>query len=356
MNIPSMRIVALVGVAGLFCGCSTGKPALKATPGSEVVIAEGMAPIVNDDLVGAQKTAVHDALKNALGLVVGVYVSQEALVSKAMLIEDNITSQTEGYVERYDVLKQWRDSTFARATIKALVRKEDLSKKIQALDLEPGRLGNPTVFVTVGEQVDGQPSTSRYAEQELKKAFVARGFVVADAAPADIAVTGTAESTFNTDTGLGGLVSYRATVSLSARMAQSGDVIATAGETVGGVDGTRPAASRAALTVGAQKAGGTLPASVLDYLRSRSSVRLTVSAVPGMNELNAFTRSLRAQIEVRDCRVRTYDQGTASLDVVMKAGTGPELARRLEQLSSQKLTVKNASSYAVEAAFARQQE
>lgn len=352
MNISAFKISALVVVAGILCGCSSGKPALKATPGSEVVVAEGMAPVVNEDLSAAQKVAVHDALKNALGLVVGVYVSQEALVSKAMLIEDNITSQTEGYVERYDVLKQWRDAGFARASVKALVRKEDLSKKIQALDLEPGRLGNPTVLVSIEEKVDGQPSPAQYAAQEIKKAFVARGFIVADAVPADIAVSGLAESTFNTDTGLGGLVSYRATVSVVARMAQSGDVIATAGETVGGVDGTRPAAARAALTVGAQKAGGTMPDAVLEYLRSRSSVRLTVNAVPGMNELNAFTRSLRALIEVRDCRVRTYDQGTAAIDVVMKAGTGPELAKRLEQLSSHKIIVRNASAYAVEVVFA----
>lgn len=356
MNIIKLKLIACVTLAGMFCACASGKPSLKAGTGSEVVVAEGMAPVVNEDLAGAQAGAVHDALKNALGLVVGVYVSQEALVSKAMLIEDNITSQTEGYIERYDVLKQWREGGFARATVKTLVRKEDLSQKIQSLKLEPGRLGDPAVIVDVTEMIDGKPSPSRYAEQEIKRSLVAGGFVVAEAPPADIAVTGTAESSFNTDQGLGGLVSYRATLSLTARMAQSGDVIAAAGETVGGVDATREAAARTALTVGARKAGGTMPAAMLEYLRSRSSVRLTVTAVPGMNELNAFTRALRALIAVRDCRVRAYDQGTAALDVVMKAGAGPELAKGLEQLSSQKLIVQKASAYAVEAVLERRPE
>jgi hypothetical protein len=321
---------------------------MKATALSEVVISDGMSPIVNNDETGAYNAAVHDALKNALGLVVGVYVSQEALVSKAMLIEDNITSQTEGYVERYDVQKRWRDGDFSKVTIKALVRKEDLAKKIESLDLEQKKLGNPVVAVNIDEIVDGQPSPDRYAGDELKKSFIQEGFVVADSSYCDIEVTGRASSSFNTDEGLSGLVSYRGTVALTVRMNASHDVITTQQETVGGVDATRSAAAKAAVVAGAKKIGGTLPKTVLTFLKDHSTVRLSVENVPNINTLNSLNRSIRALIEVRDCRVRNYENGTAVVDVAMKKGCAPDLAKRLEQLTSFKLIVDKTSAYGVE--------
>ena len=100
------RLFALCLAVAFFAACSSAKYQIKATaPDTEVVEAEGSAPVINGDLAGSKKTSLHEAMKSALGLVIGVYVSQESLVSKAILIEDNITSQTEGYIEKYDVLK-----------------------------------------------------------------------------------------------------------------------------------------------------------------------------------------------------------------------------------------------------------
>jgi len=344
-----MKPLFLVLLAGVLCACASGKVAMKATATSEVVIADGMSPIVNNDTVGAHTAAVHDALKNALGLVIGVYVSQEALVSKAMLIEDNITSQTEGYVERYDIVKQWREGDFSRVTIKALVRKEDLAKKIQALDLEPKKLGNPIVTIVVDETVDGLPSSAHYTADVLKKGFMDEGFVVADSTPSDIQVTGQAESSFNTDQGLGGLISYRANITLSARMAESQDVITTVQETVGGVDANRPAAAKAAIVTAAQKTGRTLPKTVITFLRERSTVRLSIDKVTSINTLNDMNRSIRALIEVRDCRVRSYENGRAIVDVAMKKGSAVDLAKRIEKLTSFKLIIDKTAAYSVDA-------
>ena len=52
-------------------GCATGKVAIKPTPGTEVVEAEGQAPIIKEDLVGAKNTALSEAQRAALGMVVG---------------------------------------------------------------------------------------------------------------------------------------------------------------------------------------------------------------------------------------------------------------------------------------------
>ena len=330
-------------------GCASGKTVIKATaPNTEVVTAEGMAPIINGDITGAKKTSLHEAMKNALGLVIGVYVSQEALVSKAMLIEDNITSQTEGYIERYDVIKEWKDGDFYKTQIKALVRKEDLSAKLKTLDLEPKKLGNPVVVFKIDEYVDGVESKTTYAADEMKKQFVDKGFVVAETGDADIMVAGRSDANFNTDQGLGGMISYRATVSVKAFKPGSDDVITTARETLGGVDVSKAAAAATAISRAAGKVASDLPQTVLTFLKERSTVLLVISNVESINQLNDITLSVRALIEVRDCKVRDYNNNVAKLSLDMKKGTASDVAKRLETLQKP-LKVTKSSVYSIEA-------
>lgn|SRR3989339_972019 len=333
-------------------GCaSTASHKIKATaPNTEVVEAEGMAPITNNDINGAKKTSLHEAMKNALGLVIGVYVSQEALVSKAMLIEDNITSQTEGYIEKYDILKEWREGEFYKTKIKALVRKEDLSAKLKTLDLEPKKLGNPLVAFNIDESIDGKSSETKYSESELKNKFVEAGFVVSDDVKnSDILINGKADSNFNTDQGLGGMISYRASVSCKAIKTGSNDVITTFEETVGGVDVTKMAAAKAAILNGAKKIGQNFPNTVLRFLKERSTVRLTISNIESINKLNDFVRSVRSLIEVRDCFVRNYSNNVASVDLDLKRGSASDIAKRLEQNQNFSLKIAKIGAYDIEA-------
>jgi len=334
-----------------FSGCASGSNKIKATaPNTEVVEAEGVGPIINNDINGAKKTSLHEAMKNALGLVIGIYVSQEALVSKAILIEDNITSQTEGYIEKYDVTKEWREGDFYKTRIRALVRKEDLSAKLKALDLEPKKLGNPLVAFSIEESIDGKPSETKYSESELKNKFVEAGFVVSeDLKGSDILINGKADSSFNTDQGLGGMVSYRASVSYKAIKTGSNDVITTFEETMGGVDVNKMAAAKASILNGARKVGQGFPNTVLKFLKERSTVRITVNNVDTINKLNDFVRSVRTLLEVRDSFVRNYSNNVASIDLDMKRGTASDIAKRLEQNQNFTVKISKVGAYDIEA-------
>lgn len=333
-----------------FTGCATTKQHIKATsPNTEVVEAEGFAPIINNDIIGAKKASLSDALKNALGLVVGVYVSGEALVSKAITIEDNITSQTEGYIEKYEVLKEWREGDFYKTKIRALVRKEDIAAKIKALELEPQRLGNPLVTISVNETIDGKLSDTKFAESELKKKFIDAGFIVSEEQRADISVEGNADANFYTDQGLGGMISYRASLSVKALKTGSNDIVATAQNTSGGLDITKQAAAKKSLLNCAQMAGETLSQSILKYLREKSTVQLMLSNVKNINRLNDIMRSIRALIEVRDCWVRNYSEGVATIELSLKRGKTSDVANRLEQLVSVKIKVTKTSAYSITA-------
>jgi len=347
---PFFLLSVLCFILSVFTGCSTTKSQIKATsPDTEVVEAEGDAPIINSDITGAKKTSLHEAMKNALGLVIGVYVSQESLVSKAMLIEDNITSQTEGYIEKYDVLKEWREGDFYKTRIKALVRKEDLSAKLKALELEPKKLGNPLVKFSMTEKIDGSASSTKYAEGELKNAFMEQGFAVSDSEVSDIIIEGVAEANFNTEAGLGGMYSYRASCSLKATKTDSKDAIANSMEIAGGVDVTKDAAAKASIVNAAKRSGPNLAKTVLKYLKERSTVQLTVSDIENINRLNDFTRSLRAMIEIRDCWVRNYSDKNAVIDLDLKKGTASEIARRLEQNTNFPIKIKKVGAYAIDA-------
>ncbi|HBU70183.1 MAG TPA: hypothetical protein DEE98_07365 [Elusimicrobia bacterium] len=339
LNLLCVASILLFGTAG------AGAKIKATTPNTELVEAEGMGPIINGDIASAKQTSLSDALKNSLGLVIGVYVSQEALTSKAALIEDNITSQSEGYIEKYEVISESKDDSFYKTKIRAVVRKEDLSAKLKALELEPKKLGNPVVKFEITETIDGNPSPQNYAANELKNSFVSQGFVVSDSSTADILITGTAESKFNTDKGLGGLTSYRGIVSLKALKGSSQDVITAAESTAGGVDVTKEAASKNAIVNGAKKISKDLPATVLTFLKEHGVVQLSISKVENINVLNDFTRAVRALIEVRDCWVRNYSGDTALIDLDLKKGNSTETAKRLEQMTSFKVIINKTGAY-----------
>jgi hypothetical protein len=344
-------IAAAVGACmALGYGCGA-RHAIKATsPNSEVVEADGSAPIVNNDIAAARKSSLDDALKNALGLVIGVYVSQEALVSKAVLIEDSITSQTEGYIEKYETLKEGRSGDFYSTRIRALVRREDLSAKLKALELEPKKLGNPAVRINVDEYIDGASATTRTAENELKKVFVEKGFSVTDGDAFDIMLTGRVDSGINTDSGLAGMISYRAAISLRALASGTSDVISAVTDTLGGIDVSRDGAAKAAMVNASRRAGGDISGKVPDSLNKRSIVSLTVCNIANINSLNEFTKSVRSLIEVRDCWVRSYQDGVARMDMDLKKGSASDVARRIETLRGG-VRIKEVNRYGISAEF-----
>ena len=343
-------IGSLFIAASLFIGCAENKYQIKSTSANtEVVTAEGTAPIINGDITGAKKDSLHEALKNALGLVIGVYVSQESLVSKSMLIEDNITSKTEGYVEKYTITKEKKDGDFYKVTIKALVRKEDLAAKLKTLDLEPKKLGNPVVKFNITETIDGKSSDTQYAANELKQSFVDKNFTVSDSDNCDILVTGNADTNFNTDQGLGGLISYRSTISLKVLKFNSQDIITTTENTLGGIDVTKAAAAKTSILKNVQTIATRLPDTVLKYLKDHSIIQLDISGIDNINVLNNVITSIRSLPEVRDSKVRNFSDNKAVIEINVKTGTTANIAKRLEQLIEVKIKVNKVSVYGIEA-------
>lgn len=346
------RFTRLLMAAALLAaaGCSgTRKSAINPAYETEVVEAEGMAPVMDGNAEAAKKAALGEAMKSALGLVVGVYVSQEALVSKSVLIDESITSQSEGYIEKYETLKEWRDGDFYKVRIRAHVRKEDLSAKLRNLESEPQKLGNPVIGFDIKEAADGKAQQTDYAALELRNRFSEAGFITGEKDKADILITGEAQTAFNTREGLGGFVSYRAGLSVSAVKQGSGETLASVQEAAGGIDLNETAAARASIINSAKKAADQLKEKVLKALRERSIVRLNLANVKSMNDLSEFTKLLRNIPAVRASWVRGYSGSVAVLDVAMHRGGAADLSQLLMKNGKLKIKVNRTSSYDLDA-------
>ena len=359
-------LTCLMSCLLFFCGCVTTKELIvKPTAATEVVEAEGQSPIIKDDLIGAKNAALSDAQRAALGLVVGVYVTGETLVSKAVLLEENILGQTQGYIERYSILKEYRDGEFYKVRIKAAVRKEDLARKISEMQLETKP--SPLVAFWIDEYVEDKAAEASVIELQLSQHLINAGFRISDDKPkntfaacedvekqaervnADIIVLGRATSQFVTDNGLGGLISYRANVSLKIVKANTREVMAVINEVSGGVDITKEAAAKAALIRAVEKIDTDFAKRLYETLEKQSGITLKITGITDITELNLINRLIRSFIEVKDSRVRNYSGSSAVVEIALKRGNATDIARRIEQLKEQRIKVISAGQYDVEA-------
>lgn len=329
--------------------CSSTKKSLKNSAYDiEIVEADGMAPIIDGNISAAKKTSLHEAMKNALALVVGVYVSQEALVSKAVLIDDSITSQTEGYIEKYEIVKEWKDGDFYKSRIKAHVRREDLSAKLENFENEPAKLGNPVITFSIEESVDGKPIESRYCELEIKNVFAAAGFAVSDKQEGDILISGAGSSDFNTQEGLGGFISYRAVLSVKAVKKGSDEVLLTVQSSAGGIDLSKNGAARAALINASKKAAVEIKDGVLTALRKKTLIKLTVENAESMNRLSEFIKALRNIPTVRDCWLRSFNGGrNAVLDVNLRRSNAAAFSQVIGKNKHFEVEIISSTSYSL---------
>jgi len=138
---------------------------------------EGRAAVINDDLPAAQDEALEDAKRRAVEQVVGVFVEQETLVQRAMVVDDFIRTRAGGYVESYVVTKQpWIDEVgLCRIEITASVRPQ-----IQG-DLRRDLCADDELVVVIPELIEGQQSPEPIVQNYIVTRLVEAGFRAKDA-------------------------------------------------------------------------------------------------------------------------------------------------------------------------------
>ncbi len=343
-------LFALLAISFILPACGTSKGQLKTgkTLEGEVVEAEGSAPYRPDDLAGTKAASLAAAQRAAIDLVVGVYVNATTRVEKAVAIEQNILTRSSGYIKRQEVLSEGRSGEWYKTRIRALVSTKELRDELDSKGLlRQASIGHPRVAVLLQEYIKERASKEGYASRALTQALLDKGFKVVslggnvdkDADPmeiaknlphekADLLFAGFARAqSMGEDKKLGGMASYRASLSFRVIEAGTGEVLQTVSQVASGIEGTQEIAAQKAFEATAQLAAKDL-ATLPQELSKRAHIELSVSGLKSFSILSQLLKSLVAVPGVKDLYLRSFNQeaGVAVVDVMADTISPQELA------------------------------
>ena len=123
---------------------------------AQTITAEGVGAVIGGDRAIARDQAINDALRKAVEQAVGTMVSSETMVQNFQTLNDRIYTQTQGYIQNYQVLSENPGPNVHQVTIQATVAMGDLEKDLQALGFLLGQVGKPRIMILIAEQNIGQ--------------------------------------------------------------------------------------------------------------------------------------------------------------------------------------------------------
>lgn len=112
-------------------------PAPAAADATDIVKVQGKGSGVTRD------EALKDAYRDAIERAVGLYVDAEQMVKNDALVSDQILTQSNAYIEKYDVVKETAANGLVTLRILATVKKAALTKKLSdVMPPQSFKLGN----------------------------------------------------------------------------------------------------------------------------------------------------------------------------------------------------------------------
>jgi len=109
----------------------------------------------NDALIGKDR-AIRDALVKAVEQAVGTLISAETRVQNYQVLNDEIYTKTEGYVQNYKIISENRAKNVYEVTIQASVATGSIKGRLDALGLLLKQVGKPRIMILVAEQNIGK--------------------------------------------------------------------------------------------------------------------------------------------------------------------------------------------------------
>lgn len=157
-----------------------------------VVEAVGEAPINNGNTVAAKKAATGDALRKCVEQIVGVTVKNEFTSDMQETVRNNQNSfnanvrdkllqQSEGFIQKYDVLDEQAKDGVMRVKVRAHVFESKIRAEVKKLTDLINAAGNPKLMLVIQDvyvsasgdkRVEGDSLLAQHMESELLK----RGF------------------------------------------------------------------------------------------------------------------------------------------------------------------------------------
>lgn len=160
------------------------------------IVVEGVGNIINGDLATARRTAIQDALKNAVASAFGTYIEssfslkqRETLKddqSKLMSdVQESVKSSSKGFIASHKILSETNEGSIFRVKLKAVVRLGPIKDAIKKLKGLLSSVGNPKVMVLTGERFTNQFGKTRRIERpsvtaQIENVLIKKGFEMVD--------------------------------------------------------------------------------------------------------------------------------------------------------------------------------
>lgn len=143
-------ICAMLVLIGLLVAATNGFSAEPTTVKQVNVL--GTSAIHKNNLANARKNAVNDALAAAVGRVVMEMLTEETVVRRFQLINENIFNQDDRYIQNYRVLTESISGPTIRTLVQVDVAAERLSRDISQLGLALSGAVYPRVLFMIAEK------------------------------------------------------------------------------------------------------------------------------------------------------------------------------------------------------------
>ena len=381
------------GTGGDGAAAAQGQGGGPAPDGTVAQTAQGQAAVLNGDKPAAREKAIEDALRHAVEMAVGAKVTSTSEVQDFQSKMDQVLTHSQGYVKKYEIVKEGMDGEVVQITIRAFIGTAELDKDLEAMGMLMARKGMPRTMVLIAEQNIGMaaPQAAWMKEKGGEHALVSTDLRIAENTILDSLKNGgfrqlidpeiatekaaqvggmTTEITAQQARKLKSLTgaeviliaqviatsrgelgdlgpgwrSCTATISGRAVNTDNGDILST-GET------TQNAAQLDDLTCGKEaikKASKVFASDMIKKIGERWSrdvsggneVHVTAHKVNSMSQANAFKSALSAQVRgVKGVAQRSYSNGTQELDVTL-IGTTDKFAEELEAKKLGKFSVR----------------
>lgn len=310
--------------------------------------------------------AERDALRNAVEQVVGTLVDSATLVQNNMLINDEIYTQSRGYITNYTILSQKvnSDGTY-EVMINADVDTNPNSKlmnELTRLGIINRQLRDPKIAVIIPEYHIRARVPDPAGETAVIRKLVDAGFSritdisdirydlnklsaltkqdmenIARSRNVDILIVGEAFSEGVGDVGKflpngrnTGIVSCKARLEAKIFIAKTGQIISANGTYGTAADLTEFIASKKALNDAGEKMGDYIVEKLLNYGSSVCQNLEVIVSASDFNKINAINNAIQKIRGVESSMVTDYNNGKATISVKC-SGTPQLLFNQLNQ-------------------------
>jgi hypothetical protein len=323
--------------------------------------------------------AIRDALRQAVEQAVGVLVDSQTLTRNFAVVNDEIYTKSQGFVQDYHVISEQAGSVYTVNVNVTVDTDPDsaLYTRLQKLRLIEVMLRDPRIAVIIPESFRGEALPESVSETaviqklrdagfkhvldaaqvsanqrtQLLKAILDGDYQAAKAAATsaqlDLVIVGSGTSQYVGNLYDSGVRSSRAHIDARVLKVDTGEIIAAKGYDASGVDITPLAAAQKALTATGEQLGDYMVQQLMQYASDPDKPLTITVRCSGFQKLNLLQNGLKSVSGVKSVFLRSYSGGIAQIDVTY-TGAPKALADAMQNIEGISVDISGITNSSLE--------